>query len=368
MNQLINGRAMPMAARLRAERPQRRVGPALGAAAAALGALAVTNHLLARRSERRHPPRGRFLTVDGVRLHYLERGEGPPVVLIHGNGVTAEDFELSGLLGRLARDHRVIAFDRPGFGYSERPRDRVWTAQAQAKLLLDALTALDADVAVLVAHSWGTLVAMEAALQRPDRVRALVLMSGYYWPTPRLDVPLLSGPAVPGVGDVLRFTVSPPLGRLMTPMVMKQIFSPSRVPAHFKEGFDTSLALRPSQLRATAGDTALMPLEAAKTAKRHRELRSPVLLISGDGDKIVSFEHQSRRLARELLGGQIKIIRGAGHMVHHTARDEVAASIETFFRELRAVTPAGADLDQEIAEAKPAGGEAWERESEVRPL
>ncbi|HZU87947.1 MAG TPA: alpha/beta hydrolase, partial [Stellaceae bacterium] len=62
--------------------------------------------------EREHPPAGRFVTVDGVRLHYVEKGEGaPPVVLIHGNVVTAEDFDLSGVLDlAVERGHRVVAF------------------------------------------------------------------------------------------------------------------------------------------------------------------------------------------------------------------------------------------------------------------
>jgi pimeloyl-ACP methyl ester carboxylesterase len=306
----------------------------IGAAAAALGVAAIANHLVAKRSERHHPPRGQFLEVDGVRLHYLERGEGPTVVLIHGNGVTARDYELSGLLGRLSQRSRVIAFDRPGFGYSARPRGRSWTAKDQAELLLAALDTLGVESAVIVAHSWGTLVALQAALEHPERVQGLVLMSGYYWPTPRLDVPLLGGPAVPGFGDLLRFTVSPALGWAMTPLLMKQMFSPAKVPLHFKTGFETSIALRPSQIRAAAADTAMMPFEASKTAARHKELRAPVLVITGDGDKIVSFKRQSRRLARELPVGQIQVIPGAGHMVHHTAPEEVAAGIEGFVEQI----------------------------------
>src|SRR6201986_548983 len=85
---------------------------------AILGGLAVFNHRQAQRAERRYPARGRFLEVSGVRLHYLERGEGPPVVLLHGNGATAEEFEAAGLIDRLSVNHGVLAFDRPGFGYS----------------------------------------------------------------------------------------------------------------------------------------------------------------------------------------------------------------------------------------------------------
>jgi pimeloyl-ACP methyl ester carboxylesterase len=302
----------------------------LAGAAAVLAGAAIANHLVAKRSERRNPPRGRFVTIDGVQMHYLERGVGPPVVLIHGNGVTAEDFELSGLLDHLAQRHRVIAFDRPGFGYTQRPRRRSWTAKEQATLLLGGLSALGVERAVVVGHSWGTLVALEAALEQPDKVAGLVLMSGYYWPTARLDVPLLSGPAIPVFGDVLRFTLSPLLGWAMTPLVLKQIFSPSTVPAHFKAEFPASISLRPSQLRATAADTAMMAPQASKTAARYDEITAPVLVIAGDGDKIVSFKHQSRRLAGDLLNAQLQVIEGAGHMIHHTAPDEVATGIEAF--------------------------------------
>jgi pimeloyl-ACP methyl ester carboxylesterase len=117
-------------------------------------------------------------------------------------------------------------------------------------------------------------------------------------------------------------------------MVMKQMFSPSKVPLHFKTGFETFITLRPSQIRAAAADTAMMPFEASKTAARHGEVRAPVLVITGDGDKIVSFRHQSRRLARELLAGQIQVVPGAGHMVHHTAPDEVGAGIEQFIERI----------------------------------
>jgi hypothetical protein len=84
--------------------------------AAALGVLAVVNTAAARLAERRHPPTGRFIEVDGVRLHYSDRGEGSPVVLIHGNAVTGGDWDTSGVADLLLDEHRVIIFDRPGFG------------------------------------------------------------------------------------------------------------------------------------------------------------------------------------------------------------------------------------------------------------
>ena len=116
-----------------------------GLSLAALTATAVFTALKAKRAERDNPPKGTFIKVDGVRLHYLDRGTGSPVVLLHGNVVRLQDFLASGLVDRLAEHHRVIAFDRPGYGYSERPRDRLWTADAQAALLQGALAQLALD-------------------------------------------------------------------------------------------------------------------------------------------------------------------------------------------------------------------------------
>src|SRR5689334_14209711 len=128
--------------------------------AAVLGALAMVNHAAARRAERKHPPRGRFIEVNGVRLHYSDRGAGKPVVLVHGNAVTGDDYNTSGLAERLLENHRVIIFDRPGFGHSQRPHGRMWTAMEQAELLHGALQQLGVERPVVVGHSWGAIVAL----------------------------------------------------------------------------------------------------------------------------------------------------------------------------------------------------------------
>src|SRR5829696_3525529 len=79
---------------------RRWLAPTLAGVATALGAAALWNHKKVRDSERKYPPIGRFLTVNGVRLHYIERGQGEPLVLIHGNGTMIQDFTVSGLVDR----------------------------------------------------------------------------------------------------------------------------------------------------------------------------------------------------------------------------------------------------------------------------
>src|ERR1700675_4555596 len=170
------------------------------AAAATVGALAISalvNRHLAKNAENNNPPAGQFLEVNGVRLHYVERGSGTPLVLLHGNGSMIQDFESSGLIDLTARDYRVIVFDRPGFGHSDRPRNIVWTPDAQAELIKHALARLGVSNAIVLGHSWGASLAVALALKYPDLIRGLVLASGYYYPTARPDVIAIGAPALP---------------------------------------------------------------------------------------------------------------------------------------------------------------------------
>jgi pimeloyl-ACP methyl ester carboxylesterase len=294
---------------------------------AALAASAILNRVLAKKAERRNPPTGRFITVDGVRLHYLERGTGSPLVLLHGNGSMIQDFESSGLVDLAAKKYRVIAFDRPGFGYSDRPRSTVWTPEAQANLINAALKQIGVSQPLVLGHSWGTLVAVALALKYPDNIRALILASGYYYPTVRPDVLVLSPPAIPLIGDVLSHTISPVLGRLLWPLLLRKIFGPSRVPKKFA-GFPEEMTMRPSQIRASAAETALMIPAAYSFRESYGQLKMPVVIVAGAEDR-VSKAQQSAELHRDIAHSTLRCIPSTGHMVHQTATAEVMSAIDT---------------------------------------
>jgi len=223
---------------------------------AALAGLALVNWGLARRAEARNPPLGRFITIDGTKLHYLERGSGPALVLLHGNGTMLQDFVASGLIDRLAKDYRVIAFDRPGFGYSERPSGIVWDPDAQAGLIQSTLRELGVSEAIVLGHSWGTLVGLALATNYPAQVRALIVISGYYFPTPRLDAALAAISAMPGIGAVITHTIAPLVSRAMWPLAARKLFGPQRIPSKF-HAFPREMAVRPSQLKAVSEEAAL---------------------------------------------------------------------------------------------------------------
>ena len=145
---------------------------AIAAAVAALGIAALVNRSLAKKAERENPPAGKFVNVNGVRLHYIDRGSGEPIVLLHGNGSMIQDFSSSGLIEMASQKHRVIAFDRPGFGHSARPRGTIWTPEAQADLVHRALRQIGITRAKVLGHSWGASVAVALASNTPRLLRA----------------------------------------------------------------------------------------------------------------------------------------------------------------------------------------------------
>lgn len=283
----------------------------------------------ARDAERAHPPAGRFVDVDGVRLHYRERGSGPLVLLIHGNAVTSGDFEASGLIDRLAASHHVIAFDRPGFGHSSRPRDRLWTPAAQAALLHAALSKIGlTEPAVVLGHSMGTMVAVAYALDHPAAVQGLVLLGGYYFPTARIDALLTAPVALPVLGDAMRYTVTALAGRAMLGKLVGAMFMPRAVPGRFYPAVPRELMLRPIQLRANAEDAAFMIPAAAVARTRHAALdRLPVMIMAGADDVVVDPEAHSVRLHEELPHSDLHLVRSTGHMVHYVAQDAIVRAV-----------------------------------------
>jgi pimeloyl-ACP methyl ester carboxylesterase len=301
-----------------------RGGPVLIAAALASTAVAVL--VRTRRSERLNPPSGKFVEVDGVRLHYIDVGSGEPIILLHGNGSLIQEFVASDLVRLLAGRCRVIVFDRPGYGYSLRPRGSIWTPAAQANLLAKAAAELGAKQVHLLGHSWGALVATEWALRYPAMVRSVTLAAGYYFPTLRPDVVLASGPAVPLLGAVLRYTITPLLVRLLWPMLLRKLFGPAPTPPRFRR-IPRALFLAPHALQASAEEAATMIPAADALEKRYGDMRSPVLVVTGSADRIVDWQAQSRRLNDILPDSRLLVLAGAGHMVHHAEPGRVAEAV-----------------------------------------
>jgi pimeloyl-ACP methyl ester carboxylesterase len=320
-----------MAQSLASTRPSRsRALTGLLGGAAVMAACALFVQRQTRRAEAHNPPRGRFVEVDDIKLHVIERGDpdAPPLVLLHGNGALADELVLSGLVGRAAVRYRVLVFDRPGHGHSDRPDDREWTPEEQARLLLDALALLGVDKPIVMGHAWGTLVALSMALQAPQSVRALVLVSGYYHPGPRLDVAWRAAPALPVLGPLLSRTLLPVLGRLLWPAHARRLFWPREVTEPFRSDYPVWMSLRPRQLEASARESALMIPWAMKLRSRYGEVQVPAMIVAGDRDSLAITRWHARWLHQALPHSGLQVVPNAGHMVHHVATHQVLKAID----------------------------------------
>ena len=292
--------------------------------------LVIGNIVFSSVAERKNPPIGNFIECEGVRLHYLVRGDpvAPSVVLFHGNGSLIQDLIISGLVDRLARRNRVLCFDRPGFGYSERPRARIWTATSQAALFVKALDQLGVREPVVLGHSWGALVAVAIGFQNDYPIRGLVLASGYYFPTLRWDFWMMSGPAIPVLGDLVRHTVAPIISWAILPALLRKLFAPRSIPEEFKDRFPASLTLRPKQLRAAAEESAFLIPEATRLQARYSSIRCPVHIFHGTGDQLIEPE-QARRLHNVLSSSDLHLVDDAGHMVTYADGGTMAQAVDS---------------------------------------
>ncbi|MFN4143806.1 alpha/beta fold hydrolase [Aestuariivirga sp.] len=302
-------------------------GALAGIAAACGAAIAVERQ--AAEAERDNPPTGAFLMIDGVRLHYIDTGgPGRPVVMYHGNGAMIADLEISGIVERIARHHRTIVFDRPGYGYSSRPRGQAWDPAAQAQLFQAALTRLGVERPLVFGHSWGSLVALAQALDYPEGVAGLVLVSGYYFPQARADMAALSPPVLPVLGGIVRHTVAPFAMRRMAPRAIARMFSPAPVTDAFRERFPLELALRPSQIRASSEELALLNDAAESLSRHYGEITLPAAIVAGEADAIVETSLHAVRLHAQIPGSTLHLLPGSGHMLHHTETDALARIVE----------------------------------------
>ncbi len=132
---------------------------------------------------------------------------------------------------------------------------------------------------------------------------------------------------MPIVGDVMRYALSPLVGRVMWPLLLKKMFGPRHPPAKFA-GFPKAMTFRPSQIRAAAEDSALMVPDAFARSFRYGELKMPVVIIAGEDDRIVDIDEQSKRLHLELSGSTFHRVEGIGHMVHQNATGRVLSAID----------------------------------------
>jgi pimeloyl-ACP methyl ester carboxylesterase len=180
----------------------------------------------------------------------------------------------------------------------------------------------------VLGHSWGALVAVAISLRNDYPIRGLVLASGYYFPTPRADVWLMSGPAIPILGDLISYTVAPLVSWAILPGAFRKIFAPRSVPQTFKNQFPSSLTLRPKQLRAAAEESALLIPTATQLRASYPRISCQVRIFHGAEDRVIE-PKQARDLHQALHRSDLRLVPNAGHMVTYADTAAIARAVSS---------------------------------------
>lgn len=277
-------------------------------------------------AEAAHPPSGQFIEVGGTRVHYVEQGEGPPVVLVHGASGNVSDWTFD-MIGRLSDRYRVIAIDRPGLGYTDRIG---WNASAadQARLLSDTAIALGADTPIIVGHSYGGAVVLAWALERPDNLSGMMVLGGasnpweggqgtyYAWLGNRITGPIVAALIAAWVPE-----------RVVNESI-EGVFAPQSAPDGYAAHYGPGLALRREPTLENAQQrTGLLP-QIEAMVPRYPSISVPVEILHGDVDLTVPVHIHSIPLSQQIPDANLVVMEGVGHMPHHADPQAVVDAVD----------------------------------------
>lgn len=277
-------------------------------------------------------PDGLFKEVDGIKVHYkLWPGGDRALILLHG--FAASLFSWREVAPDLAVNRTVLAFDRVGFGLTERPlpgdRDRgnPYTAEAAVNLTLALMDERGIERAVLIGHSAGGALATLVALEHPERVEALVLVDPAIYQEGH-RIPSILG-RIPPFRRILRIFIGS-IGSWGRSILNRSWHDPTAITPEILDGYEMPL-------RVENWDVALLEFTLAsrrlKLADRVGSLDIPVLVVTGDDDRIVPTE-DSIRLAGEIPGSLLSVIPECGHLPHEERPEEFLEALLPFIRGL----------------------------------
>lgn len=293
---------------------------AVALAASALGAVACLAGFAwytAHRVEARVPPLGDFIDVTGARLHYLDRGTGPVVLLLHGWGGNLRHYHR--LIERLASHCRVIALDIPGCGYSRMLDGRHASLRRRAEIVAAFMRCLALEQVLVVGHSLGGALALALALDHPQRLRGLVLLAGLSQPAKLKGVPIRS----PAMQRLFAWTLLAPLGLLLHRASLRAAFAPDAVTPDFDTAGGALLGYRPDNFVNACRDVATVSAELAGMVPRYPSLALPVEVVFGRQDGLLEPCVHGEGLAAAIPQATLRMIEG-GHMLPLTAADRIA--------------------------------------------
>ncbi|MGH7822645.1 MAG: alpha/beta fold hydrolase, partial [Candidatus Binatia bacterium] len=270
-----------------------------------------------------YPFTSREIEIEGCRVHYVDEGNGPVMLMLHGNPTWS--FLYREVIKGLRDDFRCIALDYPGFGLSTAPRGYGFTPEEHARIVERFVASLELANVTLMVHDWGGPIGFGAATRDPGRYAAFVIGNSWAWPmTENRDAERLSGFLGGPVGGFLIRDLNL-FVRLLMPAVMRRRKLTREAKAAYRGPFRSRSSRRPLHVfpRAILASTAFLEeVESGLGTLRDR----PALLVWGDRDPVFRTDVRER-WERLFERRHTVILPGAGHFTPEEAPEEIVSAI-----------------------------------------
>ncbi len=267
------------------------------------------------------PEQADYADLSQARVRYVDVGEGSPVVFLHGFGSSLESW--SNVIPEVAEEHRAIALDLKGFGWSGRPEGD-YSPTAQARLVFELLDRLGIDRAAIVAHSWGSSVALQMAHQQPDRVERLAmygswvyadqLPSSFYWARAE------------GLGELMYGLY---YDQLPNEKLAAAFYDRSEMTQAYVD-YVKEMMQRPGTEAAALA--AVRGQRFEKLQQRYAEIEQPTLLMWGREDRVARLRY-GERLVREMPNAELEVYPRCGHFPMKEAANSSTRDLMAFLGE-----------------------------------
>lgn len=255
-------------------------------------------------------------------LRVLELGSGSPILFVHGSPGSVEDW--APMMMKLAQHHRVVAYDRPGNGFSDGVGVEATLAD-NAKTLRGVIQGLELHGVVVVGHSYGGATALALAVDSPGDVKAFVIVESRSYPPSSPDL-LFRILAIPYLGEGLARAITGFVGPSKMKAGIDRSFAPNedQIPAGFLEA-RMKLWSSPKVVTTLARESVRYEQGLKEISPRYGSIKGKVFIVQGD---VGPRAEMARRLHETIAGSELTVLKNTGHYAQFIRPAEVEAVIE----------------------------------------
>lgn len=279
-----------------------------------------------------HPPIGKFINIDGTKIHYKfvradKEANLPPLIFVHGASGNLLD-QMGPFFDKLKGRADLLFVDRPGHGWSTRSSEDQRFPDKQALVISNLMNELGLERGIIIGHSFGCAVTASFALNHSEKTIGLLFLAPVAYPWPGGIAWYYNLTSWPIIGWLFANTLAMPAGLRRINHGSRCVFLPNKMPKDYIQNTAPSLVLRPKTFRANAKDLAALFNYLVKTWPKYKYIKSPTIIISGEKDNVVFPYIHSRGLEQHIDGAELISLDNMGHKPDYAAADIAIAAIE----------------------------------------